>query len=57
MNLSVSLLDTKVDSIIDLCAVAIDINQISLYEIAQFLGKFTWATSALNFAQAHYRSL
>jgi hypothetical protein len=57
MNLSVSLPDTKVDSIIDLCAVAIDKNQISLYEIARILGKFTWATSALNFSQAHYRSL
>jgi hypothetical protein len=57
MNLSVFLPDTKVDSIIDLCALAIDKNQISLYEIARILGKFTWATSALNFAQAHYRSL
>ena len=57
LNLAVYLPEAKVESIIDLCALAVNKNQISLYEMAKILGKFTWSTSALTFAQAHYRSL
>lgn len=45
-DLSVSLPESKVKSIIDLCEGAINKNPISLYETARILGKFTWATSA-----------
>ncbi|KZS10024.1 Uncharacterized protein APZ42_025607 [Daphnia magna] len=56
-NLSVSLPESKVDSIINLCTRAIEKIHISLYEVARMLGKFSWATFALIFSQAHYRSL
>ena len=57
LNLAVYLPEAKVESIIDLRALAVDKIRISLYEMARILRKFTWATSALTFAQAHYRSL
>jgi hypothetical protein len=55
--LSLSLLEEKVASIVNLCEVALKATLVSLRDIAKLLGNFARAIQAIPFAQAHYRSL
>jgi ribonuclease HI len=55
--LSLSLLEEKVASIVNLCEAALKTSLVSLRDIAKLLGNFAWAIQAIPFAQAHYRSL
>ena len=57
VNLSLSMLESKVKDIIKACQAAIDAKTAILKEIASILGNLTWATQAIPFAQAHFRAI
>ena len=56
-DLSISLPDRKVSSVKALCAQLSNGSPITLRDIASILGQFSWAISAVPYAQAHYRNL
>jgi hypothetical protein len=56
LSLSLSLLEGKVSSIINLCENALSSTHVSLRDMAKLLGNFSWAIQAVPFAQAHYRA-
>jgi uncharacterized membrane protein YgcG len=57
LSLSVALPEEKVQSIILLCSEARAGTEVSARDLAVILGKLAWATFAIPFAQAHYRSI
>ncbi|KZS07400.1 Uncharacterized protein APZ42_028944 [Daphnia magna] len=52
-----SLSDKKTADIVKLCKTALLHRKMSLRELASLLGNLNWATQAVRYAQAHFRSL
>lgn len=55
--MSFTLTEKKISDIKRLCQEALNSNKVPLRDIAKILGNFNWATSAVRFAQAHFRSI
>lgn len=56
-SLTLSLKKDKVKQMVGSCRKMLSLGKASLWDLSSLIGNFSWAISAVPFAQAHYRSL
>ncbi|KAI9551258.1 reverse transcriptase [Daphnia sinensis] len=56
-SLTLSLKKDKVEKMVGSCRKMLSLDKVSLWDLSSLIGNFSWAISAVPFAQAHYRSL
>lgn len=56
-TMSLALTESKVTSIISACQKLLSAKEFPIWDISSLLGNFTWATTAVPFAQAHFREI
>ncbi len=56
-TISLELTELKVNSIISACQKLLSAKEYPIWDISSLLRNFTWATTAVPFAQAHFRGI